>query len=148
VRRNLCIRAAASNDVPALYRLELANFATDRMSLRQLKRHINSKTALVLVAHLDGVVLGSAVVFFRGDLARLYSLAVDEGARGKGVGQELLTACLAQAKARAKHMRLEVRADNHGALALYHKLGFDPVRALPAYYQDGANGLRMAKALP
>jgi ribosomal-protein-alanine N-acetyltransferase len=40
-------------------------------------------------------------------------------------------------------VRLEVRADNAAARALYAKLGFAESGQLPGYYEDGADGLRL-----
>jgi putative acetyltransferase len=45
--------------------------------------------------------------------------------RGRGLGRRLLEACIAKAWAQGlTRIELEVRADNHKAIALYQKLGF------------------------
>jgi putative acetyltransferase len=45
--------------------------------------------------------------------------------RGRGLGTKLLTACLAQARAKGvTRVELEARADNLAAIKLYEKLGF------------------------
>ena len=45
--------------------------------------------------------------------------------RGKGIGERLLTACLAKAKTNGiTRVELEVRADNEPAIRLYRRVGF------------------------
>jgi putative acetyltransferase len=45
--------------------------------------------------------------------------------RGRGIGTQLLTACLAKARSKGiTRVELEARADNAAALRLYQKLGF------------------------
>jgi [ribosomal protein S18]-alanine N-acetyltransferase len=145
----LHILPASAADASALFALEQRCFATDRMSLRQIKRHIDSDTAAVLLAKNAHETLGSAVLFFRQHLrqARLYSLAVDPSARGQGLGEKLLQAVIAKARDRADSLRLEVRVDNATALRLYQKHDFEVIAQLSRYYQDGADALRMLLAL-
>jgi ribosomal protein S18 acetylase RimI-like enzyme len=42
---------------------------------------------------------------------------------------------------------LEVRADNTAARALYAGLGYAVAAALPGYYEDGGDGLRLTRVL-
>jgi [ribosomal protein S18]-alanine N-acetyltransferase len=94
--------------------------------------------------------LGTAVLFFRkgSGVARLYSLATQPEARGKGVGSALLEATEAAARQRrCRALRLEVRTDNHSAIKLYERLGYRCIGALAGYYQDGADGWRYEKLL-
>ena len=45
--------------------------------------------------------------------------------RGRGIGKQLLAACLEKAKAKGiTRVELEVRSDNFAAIGLYKKLGF------------------------
>ena len=48
---------------------------------------------------------------------------------------------------RKSTLRLEVRSDNLQARKLYNELGFVIEKTLPAYYPDGADGLKMVKTL-
>jgi ribosomal-protein-alanine N-acetyltransferase len=144
------IRAAVPAEVPALAALEQRSFASDRMSARQYRRHVASPGAVVLVAHRDGLLAGSAVVFLRlgSDLARLYSIAVDPAARGTGLGAALLAAAERAARRRgARRLRLEVRQDNPAAIRLYETRGYRRVGARAAYYEDGADAWRYERAL-
>lgn len=144
------IRAAATRDLDQLLALERAAFTTDHLSPRQYRRHLHSPTAVVLVAVDAAELLGKALVFFRqhSDVARLYSIAVAQHARGRGVAKALLEAAAAAARRRGcQRLRLEVRQDNVAAIALYERLGYRRFAARTAYYEDGADAWRYESRL-
>jgi len=133
---NWRIRSAGDPDLPAILRLEQQAFAADRFTARQLRYLLQRAHARFLVAAGEGQLLGYAVTLYRSGTrrARLYTLAVAEAARGRGVARALIAA-------------LEVRADNCPARQLYERLGFRLERLLSDYYADGAGALRMIKPL-
>ena len=145
------VRHAETSDLDDLVTLEDRTFDSDRMSREQYRRHLDSDSALVLVASANHrKFLGTAVLFFRrgSGVARLYSLATQPEARGKGVGTALVEATEAAARLRrCRALRLEVRTDNHSAIKLYERLGYRRIGALADYYQDGADGWRYEKLL-
>jgi len=144
------VREAVADDLDALVALECATFEADRISRAQWRRHIASDTACVLVAGPRGRVDGAAVVFHRRNShrARLYSLAVAEASRGRGVAKALLAAVEADALRRGcGTLDLEVRAGNRAAIALYEQHGYRRAVRLPAYYEGGADGWRYTRAL-
>lgn len=58
-------------------------------------------------------------------ILNIHDIAVAPGQRGKGVGQALLQAVEAEARARGCcKVTLEVRADNHVAMSVYRRAGF------------------------
>jgi len=143
-------RRATRADVDALLALEEATFDSDRISRAQWRRHIGSDSAAVFVGGATGSIDAAAVVFYRRNThaARLYSLAVGAHARGTGLGGALLAAVEADARARGcASMRLEVRADNPSAIALYERRGYARAARLPGFYEDGADGWRYVKVL-
>jgi len=148
---NLRVRRAAASDLDDLVALELRSFSSDRLSRAQYRRHLDSDSALVLVAGSgDRHCLGSAVLFFRkgSAVARLYSLATRPEARGQGVGAALLEAAAAAARRRgSRALRLEVRIDNAAAIALYEREDFRRIGRYAQYYQDGADAWRYEKVL-
>jgi len=80
--------------------------------------------------------------------ARIYSLAVAETQRRRGVGGQLLNAAERYARAHGRErLTLEARYDNRQAIALYEKLGFRHFGRYPGYYDDGAEALRYEKVL-
>jgi [ribosomal protein S18]-alanine N-acetyltransferase len=144
------IRRATRADLVALVALERRAFTTDHLSLRQYRHHIRSPSAVVLAAVDAHELLGKAVVFFRlgSGIARLYSIAVADTARGRGLGEALLTAAERRAKTRGcRCVRLEVRPDNAGAIRLYERMGYRRIGAYAAFYEDGVDAWRYEKDL-
>ena len=67
--------------------------------------------------------------------AEVEGLVVDQDYRRRGIGSALIEACMAwAANAGALSIRLEVRASNAAALALYQRHGFSTVGSRRAYY--------------
>lgn len=144
------LRPAGLDDVAALAAIENDAFASDRLSPRSLRRLIRSGSADIIIADEAGAARGYAAILFRrgSAVARLYSIAVADAARGRGVGVALLQAAEDAARARgARTLRLEVRAGNSGAIALYRKHGFRNLGRIADYYADHAEALRFEKAL-
>lgn len=145
------VRRAEVSELDDLVALEELSFAQDRLSRAQYRKHLDSETALVLVASANHRnFLGTAVVFFRKatTVARLYSLATTPQAQGKGVGSALVEASEDAARARGcRALRLEVRQDNEVAIRLYHRLGYTVIGEYAGYYADGSDALRFEKAL-
>jgi ribosomal protein S18 acetylase RimI-like enzyme len=145
------VRRAESSDLDDLVTLEERTFDSDRLSRAQYRRHLDSDSAQVLVASANHRrFLGTAVLFFRkgSGVARLYSLATQPDARGKGVGSALLDAAAQVAHRRGcRALRLEVRIDNAVAISLYERLGFRRIGRYQRYYQDGADAWRYEKTL-
>jgi len=144
------IRRATRADIDALLALEEATFDSDLISRAQWRRYIGSASTTVFISSTRDRADAAAVVFYRRNAhaARLYSLAVGTHARGTGLGGALLAAAESDARARGcTAMRLEVRADNPAAIALYERRGYTRVAPLPGFYEDGADGWRYLKGL-
>ena len=145
------VRRADASELDELMALEHHTFDSDRMSRAQYRRHLDSDSALVLVASTSRHhFLGTAVVFFRkrSVVARLYSLASHPDGRGQGTGTALIEAVeTAARRRRCRVLRLEVRCDNQRAIALYERLGYRRLGLQAHYYEDGADGWRYEKAL-
>jgi ribosomal-protein-alanine N-acetyltransferase len=125
------IRRATMGDLDALVELENAAFAVERMSTRQLRRHLESLSAEVLVATRERRVIGAAVLFFR-----------------RGIGDALLHAAEQSTRRHGRRvLRLEVRSENRGAQRLYERHGYRHFGKHAAYYEDGHDAERYEKAL-
>jgi len=147
----MATRRARPEDAKPIEALETHAFASDRLSARSLRDYLTSPSATVLVAE-DGAgnIIGYAIVRYRRatSVARLYSIAVAEGARGQGIGERLLAAAEEEARKRGHlSMRLEVRADNAPAIALYHRLGYKAFGRHLDYYEDHAEAIRLEKRI-
>ncbi|AUG07447.1 ribosomal-protein-alanine acetyltransferase [Pseudomonas sp. S09G 359] len=146
----LFFRVALPDDVPALCALEQQCFSGDRLSRRSFHWMIRRAHGQLLVAQSDGQLLGYGLVLLRkgNSLARLYSLAIAEHARGLGVGTQLLARIETYAAEHAcSHLRLEVRTDNPAALSLYERNGYRRFARVDDYYEDHTSALRLEKAL-
>ncbi|QKT04956.1 GNAT family N-acetyltransferase [Ectothiorhodospiraceae bacterium 2226] len=145
------VRAARAADRPQLEALE-ALFPGDRLSARAWRHLLSRAQADVLVVEeAAGVLVADAVVLYRrgSHRARLYSLVVHPQWGRRGIATALLDAVESHAAARGcRELRLEVRADNAGAIALYRRRGFHEQGYRAAYYDDGVGALRMGKPLP
>ena len=141
-------RPATLADLDDLVRLENTCFTADRLSRRSLRHFITKSHSKFWVMGSPAVAYG-LVLFHRGtSLARIYSLAVAPEARGRGYARQLIEAMEASAIAEgALFIRLEVADDNLSALHLYQSFGYEPIRRLTEYYEDGHDGIRMEKRL-
>ena len=144
----ISIRAGRLSDLDAILALEHAVFATDRLSRRSLRAFILDQRRPLRVAVSDKALAGYALIALRkrSTAARLYSIAVDPRSGRRGVGSALMGDCERYAAAHGCDLlRLEVRADNAPALALYERLGFRQFGQYESYYADGAKALRFEK---
>lgn len=92
---------------------------------------------------IAGFLLG---VIERAYEARILILAVDERARGKGIGARLVGLFEERFEHRAiRRINLEVRVSNDTAIRLYERLGFEKRKILPRYYADGEDAYLMTK---
>jgi len=102
-----------------------------------------------LVAEEDGQVVGflTSVVMSLFDV-KILSLAVDKRCQNKGFASMLLKALFQVLRTKGiLKLLLEVRLSNIRAQRLYLSLGFDLVKIIAAYYQDGEDAYLMEKRL-
>lgn len=147
---DIVIREATLDDVDALSKLENTCFETDRISRRSFRWMIEKAHSLLLVAMRDRQLLGYVLLLYsRGtSLGRVYSLAVDAAFRKAGIAARLMQEAETQALEDGRSfLRLEVRPDNHSAIRLYEKLGYQPFDIVTDFYEDHADALRMMKVL-
>jgi ribosomal protein S18 acetylase RimI-like enzyme len=144
------IREAKIDDLDTLVDLERRSFFGDEISRRSFRYLLTKAHATTLVDDEGGWIRGYVMLLFSNvtALARLYSIAVDPGARGKGVGRALVEAAERSA---IEHdcvtMRLEIREDNQASIALFKACGFRQFGAVADYYEDHAAALRFEKNL-
>jgi ribosomal-protein-alanine N-acetyltransferase len=135
------VRPAKVSDLDAVYSLE-RSIPTAPHWPRAAYASILSENIFIprrclMVAVADGLV-GFAIGIAHpvGD-AELESVAVAEAARRKGVGGALCRAVADWCRvAGASELLLEVRSASNGAIALYRRLGFEPVGTRAGYYRN------------
>ncbi len=149
-RAGIRLRDATLTDVPALLDLEERCFAIDRLSRRNFQYLLSQGKAICQLVEREGEILGYVLLLFRKGfpLARMYSLAVDPGAQGQGLGRMLLEAGEAAARQRnCVTMRLEAHPENNAAIRLYTAAGYREFGIYPDYYEDHADAKRFEKRL-
>lgn len=143
------IRLASADDLDGLVRLEEAFPEEDRFPRRTWRRLLGGNT-IAHVAVSGGTLVGAAVLLFRtgSRVARLYTLSVAPGLRGKGIARQLMAAGEAAAVEKGcDRMRLEARESNQHAILLYERSGYCVIARVAGYYPNGETAVRMEKPL-
>ncbi len=82
------------------------------------------------------------------ETAQLARIAVAKDAQCQGYGSLLMDFMIKECeKALCENISLEVRVDNHTAIALYERYGFIKAACRKGYYEDGSDGDLMIKPL-
>ncbi|HET7196448.1 MAG TPA: ribosomal protein S18-alanine N-acetyltransferase [Nocardioides sp.] len=144
------IRPATGADVDAIARLERENLGDDAWSRALVAEGVVGElpTVRYLVAQEGDEVVGHAVVSVVADISELQRIAVDPFHRRDGLATQLLDGVVALARDEgAGRLLLEVREDNHGALAFYAARGFVEIDRRPRYYRDGGTAVVMRRGV-
>ena len=142
---DLVVREAERADLLAVFRIEKAVFSQP-WPFASFERFLG--TPGFLVALRDGAVVGYAVADVSStqgrDLGHLKDIAVHPEVQGEGIGRTLLRRVLVTMAVRgATVVKLEVRESNDVAQSLYEDVGFERVRRVPGYYDDGEDAFVM-----
>lgn len=134
--------------IASLSRLHVEHGLRWRWTPDRVKRSISDRETVVLLATLQGEIVGFAIMKF-GDLeAHLHLLAVAPKQRRLGIGRAMI-AWLEKSchTAGMQHIRLEVRAGNEPARAFYERLGYRKLGHIRAYYDRRETALVFGKRL-
>ena len=154
-RTDAKLRRGRRGDLDALVALEreIFNsrlFAGHLISRASFRRLLASPSASFIVAEAAGQIAGYLLVLYRASsvAARIYSIGVVARFRRRGLARTLVVAAENNAVRRGrKAMRLEVRADDRGTIALYELSGYHRVERAAGYYGGRIDALRLQKAL-
>jgi ribosomal protein S18 acetylase RimI-like enzyme len=156
-RRSAAVRLRRSrrSDLDALAALEREIFksrlfAGHLISRASFRRLLALPSATSIVAEIKAQIGAYVLVLYRANsgAARMYSIGVARKFRRRGLAGLLVTAAERDAVRRGrKAMRLEVRADDRGTIALYESSGYRRVGRAPGYYGGRVDALRLEKAL-
>jgi ribosomal-protein-alanine N-acetyltransferase len=142
------VRRLRMADLNRIMEIERASFGDEAYDRNLFAEFFRQCGELFLVAERDRKVLGYMIACVRGEQAELVSVAVDPAARGRGAASALMESTLRRLRRRGiARIGLVVKATNDRARAFYERYGFERVRRAPRYYEDGADGWRMAKRL-
>ena len=123
--------------VASVAAIEKECFGMDAWSEKSVASELTNQLSLWLVA-VDGDrvagYVGSQTVC---DETDMMNVAVTADFRRRGIGEQLVTALVAELKAiDSRCLTLEVRASNTPAQSMYEKLGFVEIGRRPRYYQN------------
>jgi ribosomal-protein-alanine N-acetyltransferase len=141
------IRFLSYSDLPQVIAIERRSFPTP-WSLSMFVLELSRPSGVCLGAveegdYTDGGglrranprLLGYVICSRYGDAWHVMNIAVDPGARRRGLATALLEELLLQAGRDAAYT-LEVRTSNDAAIRLYERFGFRPAGMRKRYYQD------------
>ncbi|MGY3190453.1 ribosomal protein S18-alanine N-acetyltransferase [Lysinibacillus sp. TE18511] len=135
---NIMYRKMVSDDVPAVYEIELATFSAPwTLDSFYYEVHENQYAHYVLAVDANGSIIGFCGMWMVIDAAQITNVAVIEAARGRGIGEELMREAMRIARQHEMEvMSLEVRVTNTVAQNLYRKLDFQDGGIRKGYYTD------------
>ncbi len=146
----MLIRPAKLSDIDQLTGIEKRCFETDLISRRQWRYLLTRSHADILLSEDNEGLAGYVMVLYNRatSVARLYSIAIEERARGMGIGRRLVNAAETAARDQGRfYIRLEIREDNAASLRLFEGLGYHRFGVLADYYEDHMPALRFEKSL-
>lgn len=141
------VRRATVADLDGLAAVEVACFA-DPWSLSSLDNELRATHGRGWLIEQGGRVVASLVGWQLFEELHINRLGVLPTLRQRGLGRHLLAQAMAEAHNEGATVALlELRADNHAALALYRGAGFGDCGVRKRYYHDGTDAVLMNKVL-
>ena len=144
------IETATIKSLDTLYRIEEQCFDEEAFTKRQIAYLLTDYNTIALAAKTSSDVAGFIIAQVDTDdteYGHIITLNVAPNFRHKGTATKLLGEIESLLKQRGiGECRLEVREDNHAAIKLYHKLGYQTIGKLDRYYGK-KHGLYLKKVL-
>lgn len=142
------IRPFRLGDMDRIAAIESASFGIDSYDRNLFAEFFHKCGSLFLVAERRASVCGYSVTCLCGDRAEIVSIAVDPKSRGRGIASALIDSTLRRLRRRgAGRIVLMVKDKNAAARAFYEKYDFKKIRLVRGYYEDGSDGILMARIL-
>ncbi|HEU97571.1 MAG: ribosomal protein S18-alanine N-acetyltransferase [Fervidicoccaceae archaeon] len=154
-KKNFNIRNATLEDLPQVIKIN-EEALPENYPEYFFVFHLENWGKAFFVAEVDGKIVGyimnrieTGIGYIRKLIVKkghVVSIAVLEGYRRMGIGEELMRRGMASMRDEygAKEVYLEVRVSNEPAIRLYEKLGFKKIKVIEGYYSDGENAYVMA----
>jgi len=145
------IETATINQLDKLYTIEEQCFNEEAFSRQQIANLLTDYNTIALAAKsntdIAGFIIAQIEIEDNTEFGHIITLNIPQTYRKKGVATQLLQEVQVLLKQRSiNECRLEVREDNHPAIKLYQKLGYQTVGKLERYYGK-KHGLYFKKTL-
>tara|TARA_R110002050_G_scaffold256245_3_gene395079 strand:+ start:7321 stop:9252 length:1932 start_codon:yes stop_codon:yes gene_type:complete len=142
----LSIRKSSKLDLPFLERIENDAFPQfQRSQLKAISSSIKNPNQEVLIAENEQhEAIGSLIIIKYKKSVRIYSIAIVEAFRNKGVGSFLIEHAVQFAKQYQKErVLLEVHTGNEALINWYKSKGFKAIQEIEDYYAEGEAAIKM-----
>ncbi len=152
MKKQFVVRRVRQRDLDRILKIETASFGADAYDRNLFAEYTRKCGGLFLVAERSLQVCAYAITALSpgklGNRAELVSMAVAPAFLRKGAASALMDGTLRRLRRRGvTRLGLMVKVTNQRASAFYAKYGFRKLRRVPGYYEDGADGLSLAKDL-
>ena len=152
MQKRFAVRLVRQRDLDRILEIETASFGADAYDRNLFAEYTRKCGGLFLVAEWGTKVYAYSITALSpggtGKRAELISVAVDPACLGRGAASALMDSTLRRLRRRGiTRFGLMVKVTNLPALSLYKKFGFRKLRRVARYYEDGADGLSLAKDL-
>lgn len=145
---NIKIQKASKTDLEGICMLEETCFQDDAFSKRQFCYLLKKANGEFVVVKRNKKLVAYLIFLRRKNSKkyRIYSIAIDPVARGLGIAKMLLEHAEKAALENNIHqISLEVSENNHSAINLYQRQGYQTLGFRPGYYSDGSSAIIMSK---
>lgn len=152
MHKKFVVRPVRQRDVDRILEIEVASFGADAYDRNLFAEYTRKCGGLFLVAKWGTKVCAYSITALSpgksGNRAELISVAVHPAFLGKGAASALMDSTLRRLRRRGiARIVLTVKVTNAPARGLYEKYGFRKLRRVKGYYEDGVDGLSLAKDL-
>ncbi len=137
------LREATLADVDGLVEAEQACFGSGAWSRNMIREEFDRPSGAQWVVEASGDLVGFAFGWLVVGELHVLHIGTLPDRRRSGVGRVLLRALVATPGTEV--CWLEVRADNVGAIGLYHSEGFVEIARRRRYYPDGSDAIVMRR---
>ena len=128
------VRRLAYGDLPGVLSIERRSFPAP-WSLAMFVLELSKPSGICLAADTGDGLAGYLVCSRYADIWHVMNVAVDPERRREGIAARMMGELLETA-GRDGRYTLEVRVSNHGAIAMYERLGFRRAGRRRRYYHD------------
>lgn len=130
--QRLKIRHAHAADIDQLCNIDEACFNTNKLLMSErFYELLNDNNYTLLIAEFENKLIGKAHIHWEENQAVLSDIAILPSYQKKGLGGELLGACINEALSLGQNtIELDVETKNKHALNLYNKYGFQTIKTI------------------